>query len=117
MTGADQQLVRVTHPFHPLFGRQIPCVGERANSQGKRLLLQTDDGATWSVPPQWTDVVSLDQELVVSNGRALLLVSNLLELASLVEQLCGRLAARSRAECRDNYAARVNEIMPQEDTK
>jgi hypothetical protein len=27
----DQQLVLVTHPFHPLFGRQLPCVGRRGN--------------------------------------------------------------------------------------
>ncbi|WP_165422343.1 MULTISPECIES: DUF5372 family protein [Rhizobium] len=108
--------MRVTHPFHPLFGRQLPCVGERANSQGKRLLLQTDDGATWSVPPQWTDLVSLDRELVASNGRALLLVSNLMELASLVERLCGQSTARAQVRCKDNYAATVNEITPQEDS-
>ncbi|MBY5827921.1 hypothetical protein HFN54_36830, partial [Rhizobium leguminosarum] len=35
----------VTHQFHPLFGRQLPCVGKRSNLQGERLLLQTDDGA------------------------------------------------------------------------
>lgn len=113
-TGADQQLVLVTHQFHPLFGRQLPCVGKRSNLQGDRLLLQTDDGAIWPLPPQWTDLVCIDPEVVASNGRALLLVSNLMELASMVEHLCGRLAARSRAECKDNYAANVKEIMPHE---
>jgi hypothetical protein len=88
--------VRVTHPFHPLFGRHLPCVGKRSNAQGKRLLLQTDDGATWPVPLQWTDLVSLDPEVVVSNGRSLLLVSNLMELASLVERLCGKSVTRPR---------------------
>ncbi|MBX5002380.1 hypothetical protein HJB56_33135 [Rhizobium lentis] len=107
----------VTHQFHPLFGRQLPCVGKRSNLQGERLLLQTDDGAIWPLPPQWTDLVSIDPEVVASNGRALLLVSNLMELASMVEHLCGRLAARSRAQCKDNYAADVNEIMPQEDSQ
>ncbi|MGN7754560.1 DUF5372 family protein, partial [Sinorhizobium sp. 22678] len=109
-SGADQQLVLVTHQFHPLFGRQLPCVGKRGNLQGDRLLLQTEDGAIWPLPPQWTDLVSIDPEVVASNGRALLLVSNLMELASMVEHLCGRLAA----ECKDNYAASVNQIMPQE---
>lgn len=107
----------VTHQFHPLFGRQLPCVGKRGNLQGDRLLLQTEDGAIWPLPPQWTDLVSIDPEVVASNGRALLLVSNLMELASMVEHLCGRLAARSRAVCKDNYAASVNEIMPQENQK
>ena len=116
-TSAGQQLVLVTHQFHPLFGRQLPCVGKRSNLQGERLLLQTDDGAIWPLPPQWTDLVSIDPEVLASNGRALLLVSNLMELASMVERLCGRLAARSRAECKDNYTADVNEIMPQEDSQ
>ncbi|AYG70517.1 hypothetical protein CCGE531_31390 (plasmid) [Rhizobium sp. CCGE531] len=81
------------------------------------MLLQTDDGAIWPLPPQWTDLVSVDPEVAASNGRALLLVSNLMELANMVEHLCDRLAARSRAECKDNYAANVNEIMPQEDSQ
>jgi len=114
-TRADQQLVLVTHQFHPLFGRQLRCVGKRSNLQGDRLLLQTDDGAIWPLPPQWTDLVSIDPEVVVSNGRALLLVSNLMDLASTVEHLCGRLATRPRTECKDNYAANVKGIMPHED--
>ncbi|WP_352822959.1 DUF5372 family protein [Mesorhizobium sp. M0203] len=61
-SSADQQLVRVTHPFHPLFARQLPCVGRRYNRHGARLLLQADDTAVWSVPPQWTDLVSPDAE-------------------------------------------------------
>ncbi|MBZ5762398.1 Y4bD/Y4pK family protein [Rhizobium sp. VS19-DR104.2] len=116
-TSADQQLVLVTHQFHPLFGRQLRCVGKRSNLQGDRLLLQTDDGAIWPRPPQWTDLVSIDPEVVVSNGRALLLVSNLMDLASMVEHLCGRLATRPRAECKDNYAAHVKGIMPLGDLK
>ncbi|NEI96310.1 hypothetical protein GR248_37120 [Rhizobium leguminosarum] len=52
---ADTQLVRVTHPFHPLYPRQLPCVGKRYNRHGERLLLQTEDATVWSVPPQWTD--------------------------------------------------------------
>ena len=79
--------MRVMHPFHPLFGQQLPCVGERANSQGKRLLLQTEDATVWSVPPQWTDLMSPDPEVVMGNGRSLLRVADLMELAALVERL------------------------------
>jgi hypothetical protein len=38
-----RQFVLVTHPFHPLFGRQLPCVGKRYNRYGERLLLQAAD--------------------------------------------------------------------------
>jgi hypothetical protein len=81
-----QQFVRVTHPFHPLFGRQLPCVGKRHNRYGERLLLQVDGAAVWSVPPQWTDLVGPDPE-VVMGGRALLRAVDLIELASLVKRL------------------------------
>jgi Family of unknown function (DUF5372) len=82
-----QQFVRVTHPFHPLFGRQLPCVGKRHNRYGERLLLQVDGAAVWSVPPQWTDLVDPDPEVVMGHGRALLRTVDLIELASLVKRL------------------------------
>jgi hypothetical protein len=81
-------LVRVTHPFHPLNGKQLPCVGERSNRQGRRLLLQVDGKTVCSVPPQWTDLAAPDPEIVMGKHRALFRVADLLELARLVEQLC-----------------------------
>jgi hypothetical protein len=99
--------VRVTHPFHPLFGRQLPCVGKRYNRYGERLLLQGDGAIVWSVPPQWTDLVSPDPEIVIGHGRALLRAVDLMELASLVKRLSDRAASRSRANRKDDYAATV----------
>jgi Family of unknown function (DUF5372) len=70
-----------------LAGRQLPCVGERYNRSGKRLLLRVDDKTVCSVPPQWTDAVALDPEVALGQGRSLFRVSDLLELASLVARL------------------------------
>jgi hypothetical protein len=95
------------HPFHPLFGRQLPCVGKRYNRYGERLLLQGDGATVWSVPPQWTDLVSPDPEIVMGHGRALLRSVDLMELASLVKRLSDRAALRSRASRKDDYAADV----------
>lgn len=80
--------MRVTHPFHPLNGKQFVCVGERYNVHGKRLLLQVDEVRICSVPPQWTDLAVPDPEIVIGNGCALFRVADLLELAQFVEQLC-----------------------------
>ena len=80
----------MTHPFHPLSGRQLPCVGERYNRYGTMLLLETDDGAVCTVRPQWTDVVALHPETVLGGQRALFRVADLLELAHLVDRLSGR---------------------------
>ncbi len=81
------RLVRVTHPFHPLSGQELACVGERYNRYGRRLLLRLDEVAVCSVPPQWTDLVTPDPEIVLGEGRALFRVADLLELVRLVNQL------------------------------
>jgi hypothetical protein len=80
----------VTHPFHPFADRRLVCVGERHNRSGKRLLLRIDDGTICSVPPQWTDALALDPEVVIGRGQALLRVVDLMGLARLVEQLSAR---------------------------
>ncbi|WP_375166984.1 DUF5372 family protein [Bradyrhizobium brasilense] len=104
---AARQFVRVMHPFHPLFGRQLLCVGKRYNRYGERLLLQGDGATVWSVPPQWTDLVSPDAEIVMGHGRALLRTFDLMELASLVKRLSDGAALRSRANRKDDYATDV----------
>jgi len=90
--------VRVTHPFHPLFGRRLPCVGKRYNRYGKRLLLQMDDGTVWSVPPQWTELAGLDPAVVMGDGQAFLRAVDLMELASLVKRLSDKSAARQSSK-------------------
>ena len=84
---ASTRLVRITHPFHPLSGRQFTCVDERVNAYGRRLLLQIDDTTVCSVPPQWTDLADPDPEIVIGRQRALFRVADLVELARLVERL------------------------------
>ncbi|HUX68515.1 MAG TPA: DUF5372 family protein [Terriglobales bacterium] len=80
----------MTHPFHPLSGRELPCVGERYSRYGMTLLLETGDGAVCAVRPQWTDVIATDPEVVLGGQRGLLRVADLLELARLVDRLGGR---------------------------
>ena len=53
-------------------------------------LLQADSAAVWSVPPQWTDLVGLDPEVVMGHGRALMRAVDLMELAGLVKRLSDR---------------------------
>jgi hypothetical protein len=99
----------VTHPFHPLSGRQLVCVGKRYNRYGKRLLLQVDDEQICSIPPQWTDVVALDPEIILGRGRAPFRLVDLLELADLVERLA---TERLRSSRKQNDAASVNTNTP-----
>jgi hypothetical protein len=50
-------------------------------------LLRFDDGAICSVPPQWTDVVAADSEIIMGQGRALFRFADLMELARLVARM------------------------------
>ena len=105
--------MRIKHQFNPFGGRHLVCVGERYNRSGKRLLLQADDGTVCSVPPQWTDAVTPDLEVVMGQGRALFRVEDLLELAGLVTRLCQGSACEGPSGCKDNSAAPVRQLMPQ----
>jgi hypothetical protein len=96
VTRKSAQFVRVTHPFHPLSGQRLLCVGVRYNRYGKRLLLQVDDSMTCSVPPQWTDTGALDPEVVLGTRRALFRVTDLLELEGLVGRLIAERPGKRR---------------------
>lgn len=79
----------MTHPFHPLSGREFVCVARRYNRYGMRLVLQVDDETVCSVPPQWTDLMPPELELVMGERRAMFRVADLLELARVVDRLRG----------------------------
>lgn len=100
----------MTHPFHPLVGRELVCVGERYNRYGKRLLLQSEAGQICSVPPHWTDLVEPDPELALGGGDALLRLADLLELADMVERLREKHMPPAR---KPNHAANVRQKTPQ----
>ena len=81
--------MRVTHPFHPCSGRELARVGERCNRYGARILLE-DGGRVRSIPREWTDLVAPDPEVILGEGRVLVRVRDLTELARLVERLTHR---------------------------
>ena len=103
----------MTHPFHPFADRQLVCVGERHNRSGKRLLLRVDDTTICSVPPQWTDIVAPDLEVLIGQGRALFRVADLVELARLVTRLSSEGRSDRIVDCKDNSAAPVKQFVPQ----
>ena len=89
------RFVRVTHPFHPLSGQQLVCVGERYTRYGRRLLLHVDEVTVCAIPPQWTDLVAPDPEIIIGGQQALFRMADLLELARLVAQLSKRDAVQT----------------------
>ena len=96
ITRKSEHFVRVTHPFHPYSGKRLLCVGVRYNRYGKRLILRVAGSKTCSVPPQWTDEVPADPEVVLGKKRAHFRVADLLELEKMLEGLSAPTSAKKR---------------------
>jgi hypothetical protein len=80
--------VRVTHPFHPLCGREFEFVARRNNWGEDRVCFHDERGELKSLPAAWTDVVEPDPFVVVAAGRSPFRVEDLLALADLLASLC-----------------------------
>jgi hypothetical protein len=77
----------VTHPFHPLAGREFDLVVRKNNWAEDRVFFFNDDGQLVSIPAGFTDVDPPDPFVAVSAGRSAFRVEDLLEVATLVEGL------------------------------
>ena len=99
----------MTHPFHPLHGREFELV-EIKSTMGMAFVLYTgDDGALCSIRQAWTSVACEDPFVRVGSGRSAFRVSDLLALASLLDSLDGDGRAGREA---DGGAGTVKEILP-----
>lgn len=82
--------VRITHPFHPLFGREIDFVDRQQRWGEDRVLYRDPDGYLLSLPARWTSLAPEDPFVIVAAGRSAFRVPDLIELATLVAMLRGR---------------------------
>ncbi len=78
----------MTHPFHPLFGREYDLVERRSpGTGGWRFYFYDEDGRLKSVLVRWTDQAPADSFVDASAGRAYFRVEELLRLSVLIEGL------------------------------
>ena len=80
----------MTHPFHPLHGRDFEFVAYRQNWGEDRVHLHDEDGHLFSVPAGWTDVAAADPFVVIAAGRCPFTTDDLLAVADLAERLRAR---------------------------
>ena len=80
----------MTHPFHPLTGREFELVGY-AHTWGEHRVFFREPGEerVRSMPAGWTDVEGPDPFLVLAAGRSAFRVDDLLALARLLAELEG----------------------------
>ena len=79
--------MRVTHPFHPLAGRDFEFVEHRQNWGEDRVYLRDEHGELFSVLAGWTDVAPADPFTVIAAGRCPFTAGSLLALADLIDRL------------------------------
>ena len=79
--------MRVTHPFHPLAGREFDLVVRKHTWAEDRVFFVGDDGQLHSVPTGWTDVGGEDPFVVLAAGRSRLRVADLVALCGLIDDL------------------------------
>jgi Family of unknown function (DUF5372) len=82
--------VRVTHPFHPLSGREYEFVEHRQNWGEDRVCLHNENGELFSLPAGWTDAAAVDPFVVIAAGRCPFTTDDLLAVADLVDRFRAR---------------------------
>lgn len=80
----------MTHPFHPLSGRDFEFVEYRQNWGEDRVYLHDEDGQLFSLPAAWTDAAAADPFVVVAAGRCPFTTAGLLAVADLVDRFRAR---------------------------
>jgi hypothetical protein len=80
----QQQHFQVTHPFHPLFGREFTLVHYRQCWGEDRVFYLDESEDLRSMPARWTSAIMDDPFVVIAAGRSLFRLVDLLELTKLM---------------------------------
>jgi hypothetical protein len=80
-------MVRVTHPFHPLAGREFLFIALRQTWGEDRVFFYGENGTVCSLPAGWTDALPADVFVTVAAGRSAFRVADLVALSELLTGL------------------------------
>ena len=93
----------MTHPFHPLLGREFVFLAMRQTWSEDRVFVLDENGRQCSFPVGWTDAVEPDVFVSFAAGRSPFRVDDLLDLARLIDGLM----CPGTDRCKANYAITV----------
>ena len=79
--------IRVTHPFHPLHGRELEVVDHRHFQDGEYFYVDVGNGQVTRLPEAWTSLGAQDPFVTISAGRSLFLIKDLKRLSRLVGEI------------------------------
>ena len=85
--GCPDEVVRISHPFHPLNGQKIDVVAHRAQWGETRVYYRDRLGHRASLPTCWTSLAAEDPYITAGAGRSHFRVPDLIDLVALLEDL------------------------------
>lgn len=77
----------MTHPFHPLSGREYEFFAIRRSWAEERVYVKDEHGEVKALPIGWTSAAEQDPFLVVAAGRCPVRLTDLLQMAAIVASL------------------------------
>ncbi len=77
--------MRITHPFHPLYGREYEYFRERRAWGEERVYVKDEHGVVHSLPCAWTSAAAADPFVVIAAGRCRVRVVDLLAMVDLLK--------------------------------
>jgi hypothetical protein len=84
----DNKTFRIIHPFHPYNNIKFEIDSVKRIAYESRVFFFKTKGRKSSVPLHWTDIGPEDPFVVVSAGRSLFRVEDLLGLVRIIEEIC-----------------------------
>jgi Family of unknown function (DUF5372) len=81
------QLVRITHPFHPLSGRKFRVICRRRCWGEDRVVYEAPNGRICTIASAWTDIDPVDEFQQLAGKRAAFRTIDLLALCDLLDGL------------------------------
>ena len=80
---------RVTHPFHPLFGRQLELTAQAQEWGEERVYYRDPTGRMRFLPARWTSMAAADPFVLIAAGRVYFRVEDLVRLHNRLKELKG----------------------------
>jgi len=76
---------RITHPFHPLSGREFEVLACKEYGGEQRVCFLDKKGRQFEIPPSWTHLAAEDPVTIMASGKSWFRAADLLELVRLIE--------------------------------
>jgi Family of unknown function (DUF5372) len=83
----ERRRFRISHPFHPLCGREFDLVEHKCIYAESYLFFYDPSGHLLQIPAVWTNFLKSDAFIEVAAGRSALHADYLLQLAEVLRHL------------------------------